>query len=75
MACPKGILISSHLWSEISTQMLCVTPTSHWLEYSDWWNPILKEPLELNNDGFAVVNNVIGSGVEWNEKAVNGFLV
>ena len=75
LAAPKGILISTHLWSEISTQMLCVTPTAHWLEYSDWWNPILKEPLQLNKNGFAVVDNVVGSGVEWNEGAVNRFIV
>ena len=75
LAASKGILISTHLWSEISTQLLCVTPTAHWLEYSDWWNAILKEPLQLNNKGFAVLNNVIGSGVDWNENAANRFLI
>lgn len=75
LASSKGILISTHLWSEISAQLLCVTPTAHWLEYSDWWNAILKEPLELNSDGYAVFNNVVGSGVEWNEDALNRFLI
>lgn len=71
----KGIPVSTHLWPEISAQLLCITPTAHWLEYSDWWNPVLKEPLQLNKDGFAIINNVIGSGVEWNEKAVERFLI
>ncbi len=27
-----GIRLSNHLWPEISAQLLCVTPTAHWLE-------------------------------------------
>jgi mandelate racemase len=75
LAASKGILISSHLWSEISAQMLCVSPTAHWLEYSDWWNAILKEPLQINDNGFAVLNNAVGSGIDWNDNAANRFLV
>jgi len=75
LASLKGIPISTHLWSEISSQLLCVTPTAHWLEYSDWWNPILKEPLELNDRGFALPGNTVGSGVDWNEGAIQNFLV
>jgi mandelate racemase len=44
-----GIRISNHLWPELSAQLLCATPTAHWLEYADWWNPILKEPLQIEN--------------------------
>ena len=36
------IRMSNHLWPEISAQLLSVTPTAHWLEYADWWNPILQ---------------------------------
>jgi mandelate racemase len=64
-----GIRLSSHLWPELSAQLLCVTPTAHWLEYVDWWNPILKEPLHIEN-GMAGVDGVIGSGVEWDEAAL-----
>jgi mandelate racemase len=59
-----GIPLSSHLWPELSAQLLCVTPTAHWLEYSDWWNPVLKDPLQIEK-GLAVVDGVIGTGVEW----------
>lgn len=49
--------------------MLCLTPTAHWLEYADWWNPVLAEPLSLEN-GMAQVAGVLGTGVAWNETAV-----
>lgn len=61
--------VSSHLWPEISAQLLAVTPTAHWLEYADWWNAIVAERLAVN-DGQASFDGVIGSGVEWNEKVV-----
>jgi mandelate racemase len=65
----KGIPVSSHLWSEISAQLLCCTPTAHWLEYCDWWNPVLEEPLRIEN-GMALVEDVVGTGVKWNEEAL-----
>ena len=65
-----GIRLSSHLWPEVSAQLLCGTPTAHWLEYADWWNPILKESLVVR-EGMASVEGVAGSGVEWNEDAVS----
>ena len=56
--------MSNHLWPEISAQLLDVTPTAHWLEYADWWNPVLTEPLRIVN-GEADTRGVIGSGVSW----------
>jgi mandelate racemase len=67
-----GIRLSSHLWPEISAQLLCVTPTAHWLEYSDWWNAVLKEPLCVEK-GMARIDGVVGTGVEWEEAAVSRF--
>src|SRR5690348_4543803 len=57
------IRLSNHLWPEISAQLLSATPTAHWLEYADWWNPVLKEPLHVEK-GMACLNSVIGAGVE-----------
>ncbi|HEV3383324.1 MAG TPA: enolase C-terminal domain-like protein [Gemmata sp.] len=68
----EGIRVSNHFWPEVSTQLLCVTPTAHWLEYVDWWNPILSEPLQIK-EGMAIVDGVVGSGVSWDEKAVERF--
>lgn len=65
---------SSHLWPELSAQLLCCTPTAHWLEYADWWNPILKAPQTLEK-GMAIVDDAIGSGVEWNQDAVDEYLI
>jgi mandelate racemase len=72
LAQARGIRLSSHLWPEISAQLLCVTPTAHWLEYADWWNPIMSEPLRID-DGMAVVGEAIGTGVSWDEAAVARF--
>lgn len=72
LANTKGIPLSSHLWPEISAQLLCLTPTAHWLEYADWWNPIIEQPLQMR-DGFTVLDEVSGTGVAWNESAVDKF--
>ena len=63
---------SSHLWPEISAQLLSVTPTAHWLEYADWWNAIVADPLVVT-DGQASFDGVIGSGIEWSGKAVERY--
>jgi mandelate racemase len=69
LAQAAGICVSSHLWPEVSAQLLSVTPTALWLEYADWWNPILETPLRIE-DGMAIVDQAIGTGVSWDEKAV-----
>jgi len=74
MAAARNIRISNHLWPEISAQLLCATPTAHWLEYADWWNPIVSEPLQLHS-GMAHVDGATGTGVAWNEGAVEKYLV
>jgi len=74
LAHAKGLQMSSHLWPEISAQLLCCTPTGHWLEYADWWNPILAEPLRIEN-GLAIVDDKVGTGVSWNEGAIERFSI
>ena len=74
LAQARGIPVSSHLWPEISAQLLCLTPTAHWLEYADWWNPIVSEPLVIE-DGLARVAQSAGTGITWNEQAVARFTV
>ncbi|MCF8197502.1 MAG: hypothetical protein K9J42_01950 [Sulfuritalea sp.] len=73
LAQTKGIRLSNHLWPEISAQLLCLTPTAHWLEYADWWNPIMNEPLEIRK-GLTNLEGATGTGVAWNESAVERFL-
>ncbi len=74
LAQTRGVRLSNHLWPEISAQLLCLTPTAHWLEYADWWNPIMAEPLQIDN-GLATVEGATGTGVSWNEDAVARFAV
>lgn len=69
LAQAHGLEMSSHLWPELSACLLCCTPTAHWLEYIDWWNPILAQPLHLEK-GLAILEDAPGSGLAWNENAV-----
>jgi len=68
-----GIEMSSHLFPEVSAQLLTVTPTCHWLEYVDWADPVLEEPIVVK-DGFVVPSAKPGLGLRWNEKAVKTYL-
>jgi mandelate racemase len=68
-----GMPISSHLFPEVSAHLLAVSPTMHWLEYVDWAEPILQTPLRIDN-GDAVMPDVPGTGIEWNERTVEQFL-
>ena len=72
LAHANSMPVSSHLWPEVSARLLCCTPTAHWLEYVDWWNPILAEPLRIEG-GMAIIDDTPGSGLEWNEEAVARF--
>jgi mandelate racemase len=72
LASARNVRVSSHLWPELSAQLLSVTPTAHWLEHIDWWDPILLEPLRIV-DGLSDVSGVSGSGLEWREDAVARF--
>jgi len=69
IASTHDLRVSNHLWPEISAQLLCATPTAHWLEYADWWNAIIAEPLVIR-DGMTDVAGASGSGVAWNESAI-----
>ena len=65
---------SSHLSPDYSAHVLCATPTRHWLEYMDWGQDLLGDPL-VPVKGFTTPREVPGTGVEWNEKAIAPCLV
>jgi mandelate racemase len=67
-----GLPVSSHLFPEISAQLLPVSPQAHWLEYQDWAAPILQHPLEVK-DGFAIPQREAGCGIAWDENAVQRY--
>ena len=66
VAAAHGIEMSSHLMPEISAHLLCATPTAHWLEYVDWADAILQEPLKIR-DGMVLTSERVGSGILWDE--------
>ena len=68
----RGIKMSSHLFPETSAHLLAVTPTCHYLEYVDWANVLLEEPLQIA-DGHAIVPSRPGNGMAWDKKAVERF--
>ncbi len=72
LAATRGIKMSSHLFPEASAHLLAVTPTCHYLEYVDWADAILAEPLRIV-DGAAVISDRAGTGVAWNEDAVKRY--
>ena len=74
LAHAHGLPVSSHLWPEVSAQLLCCTPTADWLEYTDWWNPILNTPLRVER-GMCVPDDELGSGVDWNEDALSRYAI
>jgi mandelate racemase len=72
IAAAQGIKMSSHLFPEVSAHLLAATPTGHYLEYVDWADVLLQEPLKLA-DGHAIVPDRPGNGIVWNENAVKRF--
>ncbi len=74
LAAVHRIKMSSHLYPEVSAHLLAATITCHFLEYVDWADAILDEPLKIH-DGFAVVPDRPGNGLSWNKKAVEKYRI
>jgi mandelate racemase len=69
LAAAGQVPMSSHLFPEFSAHLLAATPTCHYLEYVDWMDPLLEEPLKIV-DGCTIVPDRPGSGMIWSEEAV-----
>jgi mandelate racemase len=72
LAATHRIAMSSHLFPEISVHLLAATPTCHFLEYVDWADKIVEEPLRIV-DGCAVAPDRLGNGLTWDKEAVERF--
>lgn len=72
LAVARGLPISSHLFPEMSAHLLAASPTAHWLEYVDWGDAILQEPLKIV-DGRAIVATRPGAGLEWDVAALERY--
>ena len=65
-----GVLVG---WGN-PAHVLAATPTRHWLEYMDWGQDLLADPL-VPVQGFTTPRDQPGTGVEWNEPAIARCLV
>jgi mandelate racemase len=72
LAATHGLAMSSHLFPEVSAHLLAATPTGHWLEYVDWANAVVEQPLEIV-DGMALAPDRPGNGLSWKKAAVDRF--
>jgi mandelate racemase len=61
--------MSSHLMPELSAHLLAAYPSCHWLEWVDWAEVLLQEPLRIEG-GNAIVPDRPGAGMIWDEQAV-----
>jgi mandelate racemase len=74
LAAESNIRMSSHLYPETSAHLLAATPTAHFLEYVDWADKIVQEPLRIV-EGEAVIADRPGSGVVWDATAVERYRI
>jgi mandelate racemase len=74
LAAAHRIEMSSHLFPEVSAHLLAATPTCHFLEYVDWADKIVEQPLRIV-DGFAIVPERPGNGLTWDKQAVEKYRI
>ena len=72
LAAVRGIEMSSHLFPEVSAHLLAATPTCHFLEYVDWADKVMQQPLRIV-DGCAVPSDRPGNGLAWDAAAVEHY--
>src|SRR5665213_816790 len=72
IAAAHKLKMSSHLFPEVSAHLLAATPTCHYLEYVDWADLLLREPLKIEN-GHAIIPQRPGNGMVWDDKAVERY--
>ncbi|GAC1527186.1 MAG: enolase C-terminal domain-like protein [Ramlibacter sp.] len=69
-----GLPLSSHLYPEVSAHLLRASESTHWLEWRDWAHPFVAQPFEVK-DGAVLVPDRPGSGLGWDEAAVERLLI
>jgi mandelate racemase len=67
-----GTPLSSHIFLEISSHLLAVTPTCDWIEYLDLTSAIVTDPLPVRQ-GQITASTKPGTGLAWNEDAVKRY--
>ena len=68
------IKMSSHLFPEVTSQLMRVTPTADLCEWTDWAEPMLKEPYQLK-DGHVIIPDVPGTGIDFKEDILEKYKI
>ena len=66
--------ISTHLFPEVSAHLLASAPHGHFLEYMNWTDAILEQPLEPEG-GLIELSETPGTGLDWDERAVSRYQI
>jgi mandelate racemase len=74
LAAAERIPMSSHLFPEVSVHLLAATPTCHYLEYVDWADKVVEQPLRIV-DGHAIAPDRPGNGLSWDKQAIEKYRV
>lgn len=69
LAHTAGLPMSSHTFVEASAQLLCATPTAHWIEVLDAAGGLRQAPLHIQ-DGMLMPWDTPGIGLAWREDQV-----
>jgi mandelate racemase len=69
LAHQAGLPMSSHTFLEASAQLMCATPTAHWLEVLDAAGGLRRGPLVVK-DGHVHPCDAPGIGLDWVDEAV-----
>jgi mandelate racemase len=67
-----GMPLSSHIFMEVCSHLLAVTPTCDWLEYLALADGILAEPVTVHQ-GQVTASTSPGTGLVWNADAVKRY--
>ena len=74
IAAAYRIKMSTHLFPEVSSQLMRVTPTAHLCEWTDWTEAILEEPYKLK-DGNIIIPDVPGTGIDFREDILDKYKI
>ena len=65
--------VSSHLFSEMSLALLASLANATFLEHMPWFEPVYREPIELDGEGNAIVSDRPGWGFSFDPAAVKRY--
>lgn len=71
----NNVLISPHLFTEMSLSLAAAMPNALFAEHMPWFAPLYGEPIRMDADGNAIVPTGPGWGYSFDPKAVERFEV